>query len=273
MSSGGSGWPPADAGGFGQDDRYADDEYGAERGYEWSEASGRSGGQGDQYGRGGTDQYGPRSGRHSSAPYDESYGQDSYGQGGYGQEYEGWQARDGYDRPGYGQGSYGQAGYGSYSDPGYGSEHYGQDTGQDRYAGGAYGQDAYGRDGYSGDYYGQPQPGQEDFGRDGYGAGGPHTDSYGRDMYSQEGYGPGGYGAENGYGSPQTGPFGRPELGGPAGSLGGDDQWHEGADDADAWDREQADHDDWRDDAGNRLLPRRFSGDDGGRGRPSGRRS
>lgn len=323
MSNGGSGWPPAGAGGFGHDGRYSDDEFGSDRDYEGGDPRryGGEAGYGDQSGRG----RGRRAGRHSSSPsYDDPYGQDSYGAGGYGQEYDGWQGRDGYadppgrddyERGGYGQGPYGQADYGgSYQDPGYGGGY-----GQDSYARGSYGQDSYGRDGYGGDY-GQPPP----------------ADPYGRDPYAQEGYGgpagsyrdpggypaPEGYGSENGYTSPgrparlalgsgadqdvasgyrpdtgsfdsrDSGWFSQPtdtgSFGSPAGNDGpphgfgpesarggGYGQWHEGADDADGWDRDEpADHeDDWQDDPESGLLSRRFGGRDDGGDRHSGRRS
>ncbi len=258
--SNGAGWPPDDPGGFGQGGRHTGDDIGADRddgdsqryfddsGYGWTEASGRSPGQGDPRGPGRTDPYGQsagrHSGRHSSASYDDGYGRDALGQGAYQQDSYGqdWTAanryqgdqhgHDGYDRGGYGQGSYGQAGYGSYGEQGYGHGGYGHD--QDQYGRGSYDQDGYspegyGQNGYGGEYYGQPPPrpsvpGPDGYGRDGYRQDGLSTDSYGRDLYAQEGRGapgsyralggyvpPDGYDVDNGYSSP-TRPA-RPALG------------------------------------------------------------
>jgi UPF0755 protein len=234
MSSGGGGWPPGDADGFGRGGRYGDEfgtdhdqgQYADESGYEWSEPSARS--QGDPLTRGRTDPYGQgvgrHSGRHSSAPSygqdgygQDGYGQDGYGQGSYGDTYgQGWQLgsdqrgadgyeQSGYDQGGYGQGSYGQGSYGSYGDPGYGRDGYGRDAGPDPYARGSYGQDGYGQDGYGQDGYGQAGYG--------YRQDAPATDSYGRDAYGQDN----GYYSQpsdtGSYGRPDTGSFGRPDTG------------------------------------------------------------
>ncbi|HYK30992.1 MAG TPA: endolytic transglycosylase MltG [Streptosporangiaceae bacterium] len=222
MSSGGGGWPPGDADGFGRGGQYGDEfgtdhdqgQYVDESGYEWSEpSSGR--GQGDPLTRGRTDPYGQgmgrHSGRHSGAPSygQDGYGQDGYGQGSYGDSYgQGWQLGsqgDGYDQGGYGQGSYGQGGYGSYSDPGYGRDGYGRDPEPDPYARGTYGQDGYGQDGYGQDGYGQAGYG--------YRQDAPTTDSYGRDAYGRDN----GYYSQpsdtGSYGRPDTGSFGRPDTG------------------------------------------------------------
>lgn len=241
MSRGGGSWPPGDAEGYGRGARYPD-----ESGYDWSEPSGRPQDQGDPLGRGQTDPYGQRMGRHSArhsaAP---TYG-DSYDQGWQaGGRYAGDQpARDGYDQGGYGHGSYGQPGLGSYGEQGYGGDRYGgepyggdrysgdqyrgepyggdqyggdqysgdrygRDLGSGRYAGGSYGQEGYTEAQYGGNYYGQPQAGRAL----------PPPDAYGGDAYRQDGLSADSYGrdphGQAGYGSaasnPATGGYPAPD--------------------------------------------------------------